>query len=99
MPSRSDYEARVLGMEPAEAWDMALILRHHRCGDVAAPAIVWQRPAGFTDQQLIAFVLPGRDLPPAPVPLSASGVMLGLALVGLGVVAVVVGGSRGRNDD
>lgn len=94
MPTEADYKSRVFGMDPDEAWRMALTLRAAACGDVEPPQPLWMqwREKGFTDHDIMVFVFDGPEIeptpPPAVVPLPAAAYLLAAALGALALLKI-----------
>jgi len=66
----------------AEGYAMYLNARNAACGD--APAMpVAVRYAAFSDEYKVAFVFPGDDRNPAPIPLPASGWLMLIGVLAL----------------
>ena len=84
-PSQSTFKASVIGMDPEGAWQMFLVLRDARCGDVPSPLY---QIMGMTDAEILRSAFNGHHVPspaerPAPIPVPGALVLLLSALAAL----------------
>jgi hypothetical protein len=91
-PSQSVFKASVIGMDPEAAWQMHVVLRDARCGDVPDPLF---RIMGMTESEILRSAFNGHQVP-KPMVLPSSMPVPGTLILLLTAVGALALAQRSR---